>query len=63
MEKRSGTKLSLSGSVLSGTDVKIGASIFVLMAKTVELAGQNVHLAFLVSANVVGFSVYPHVKL
>lgn len=62
MEKGSGNKLSLIGSVSLGTGVMIGAGIFVLMGQIAELVGEIFPLAFLAGAVVVGFSAYSYVK-
>ncbi|MCF6322310.1 MAG: APC family permease [Rhizobiaceae bacterium] len=62
MEKNSGSKLSLIGSVSLGTGVMIGAGIFVLMGQIAELVGGIFPLAFLAGAIVVSFSAYSYVK-
>jgi amino acid transporter len=62
MENKTGTKISLLGSVSLGTGVMIGAGIFVLMGQIAELVGALFPLAFLGGAAVVGFSAYSYVK-
>ena len=55
--------LTLSGTVMLGTGVMIGAGIFALTGQMAEMVGVLFPLAFLAAAVVVSFSAYSYVKI
>ena len=55
--------LTLSGTVMLGTGVMIGAGIFALTGQMAEMTGALFPLAFLAAAIIVGFSAYSYIKM
>jgi len=55
--------LTLSGAVMLGTGVMIGAGIFALTGQMAEMTGTLFPLAFLSAALIVSFSAYSYVKM
>ena len=55
--------LTLSGTVMLGTGVMIGAGIFALTGQMAEMTGALFPLAFLSAAIIVGFSAYSYIKI
>lgn len=55
--------LSLTGTVMLGTGVMIGAGIFALTGQMAEMTGALFPLAFLTAAVIVGFSAYSYIKI
>ena len=55
--------LTLSGTVMLGTGVMIGAGIFALTGQMAEMTGALFPLAFLAAAIIVGFSAYSYIKI
>ena len=55
--------LTLSGTVMLGTGVMIGAGIFALTGQMAQMTGSLFPLAFLAAAIVVSFSAYSYIKI
>lgn len=55
--------LTLTGTVMLGTGVMIGAGIFALTGQIAQMAGALFPLAFLAAAIVVSFSSYSYIKI
>jgi amino acid transporter len=55
--------LTLSGTVMLGTGVMIGAGIFALTGQMAEMTGALFPLAFLAAAVIVSFSAYSYIKI
>lgn len=55
--------LSLTGTVMLGTGVMIGAGIFALTGQMAEMTGSLFPLAFLAAAVIVSFSAYSYIKI
>lgn len=55
--------LTLSGTVMLGTGVMIGAGIFALTGQMAEMTGVLFPLAFLAAAVIVSFSAYSYIKI
>lgn len=55
--------LTLTGTVMLGTGVMIGAGIFALTGKMAEMTGRLFPLAFLAAAVIVGFSAYSYIRI
>lgn len=55
--------LTLTGTIMLGTGVMIGAGIFALTGQMAEMAGVLFPLAFLAAAVIVSFSAYSYIKI
>ncbi|PVY78141.1 amino acid/polyamine/organocation transporter (APC superfamily) [Tamilnaduibacter salinus] len=55
--------LNLSGTVMLGTGVMIGAGIFALTGQMAEMTGSLFPLAFLAAAIIMSFSAYSYIKI
>ncbi|AUM11097.1 APC family permease [Ketobacter alkanivorans] len=55
--------LTLTGTVMLGTGVMIGAGIFALTGQMAEMTGALFPLAFLAAAVIVSFSAYSYIKI
>ncbi|MFA7556024.1 MAG: APC family permease [Spongiibacteraceae bacterium] len=55
--------LTLTGTVMLGTGVMIGAGIFALTGQMAEMTGSLFPLAFLAAAVIVAFSAYSYIKI
>jgi len=55
--------LTLTGTIMLGTGVMIGAGIFALTGQMAEMAGILFPLAFLAAAVIVSFSAYSYIKI
>jgi amino acid transporter len=57
------SSLTLTGTVMLGTGVMIGAGIFALTGQMAEMTGALFPLAFLAAAVIVAFSAYSYIKI
>ena len=55
--------LTLTGTVMLGTGVMIGAGIFALTGQMAQMTGTLFPLAFLAAAIIVSFSAYSYIKI